>query len=330
MKLGSARWGLTVALVLAACDSRVEGVETPASAGAGGTSAAGAAMAGTSAGPSGGGGSAGETSSSGTGATVTAGSTGSAGSAAGAAAVEACASGGFAWPHGAKAAVSLTYDDGLPSQLANATPSLESSGLVATLFLSESYGGFEARKSQYQALAARGFELAAHTVKHPCFGLTPDLKGYDQAALATELDQNIATLRALGMSGALTFAYPCGNTEYGEPAQTYVPLIEERFFAARGVNCCAQVPAAVDLYNVNTNWPAETATAADVTTPVDQAIAAGSWLVFGFHAVGAAPGEWSAVPQEAHDALVAHLVAKKSEIWVATFGAVADYVKRCR
>jgi hypothetical protein len=109
-----------------------------------------------------------------------------------------------------------------------------------------------------------------------------------------------------------------------------VPLIAERFFAARGVNCCAQPPAAVDLYNVNTNWPAETATPADVTAPVDQAIGAGSWLVFGFHAVGVAPGEWSAVPQEAHDALVAHLVTRKSELWVATFGAVADYVERCR
>src|SRR5262245_64780827 len=114
--------------------------------------------------------------------------------------------------------------------------------------------------------------MASHTVLHPCFGLTPDLATYDQATLAAEIDQNIATLRELGMNGELTFAYPCGNTEYGDPPVSYVPLIEERFFAARGVNCCAQTPDAIDLYNVNTYWPPETATADEVTAQVDQAM----------------------------------------------------------
>src|SRR6185437_9409438 len=39
------------------------------------------------------------------------------------------------WPDGARAAVSLTYDDGLDSQLDHALPALEAAGLKATFFL---------------------------------------------------------------------------------------------------------------------------------------------------------------------------------------------------
>jgi peptidoglycan/xylan/chitin deacetylase (PgdA/CDA1 family) len=242
----------------------------------------------------------------------------------------ACEGSGFAWPEGKKAAVALTYDDGLPSQLSNAVPALEQNGFVATFFLSENYSGFEQRKAKYQELHQKGFELAAHTVRHPCFGLTPELASLDRATVEKELDDNIATLRALGVAGPLTFAYPCGNTEYGTPRTSYVPEIEARFVAARGVNCCALGPSAVNLYDVNTYWPPADATAATITAPIDEAIVSGAFLVYGFHAVGNSPGEWSAVPQVAHDALVAYLAQKKSDVWVTTFGEAASYVKRCR
>ncbi len=42
----------------------------------------------------------------------------------------------FAYPNGAKGAVSLTYDDGLTSQLDHAVPQLDARGLKATFFLS--------------------------------------------------------------------------------------------------------------------------------------------------------------------------------------------------
>ena len=45
------------------------------------------------------------------------------------------AMGRFAWPNGARAAVSLTYDDGCDSQLENVVPLLDELGLKATFFL---------------------------------------------------------------------------------------------------------------------------------------------------------------------------------------------------
>src|ERR1041384_1908177 len=41
----------------------------------------------------------------------------------------------FHWPKGAKAAVSLTYDDAIPTQLNNAIPALDQDGLSGTFFL---------------------------------------------------------------------------------------------------------------------------------------------------------------------------------------------------
>lgn len=237
--------------------------------------------------------------------------------------------GGQKWPGGKAAAVVLTYDDGLPSQLSNAVPALEQHGFSATFFLSENFANFEQRKAQYRALYERGFELAGHTVRHPCFGLDPELSTFDQASLEKELDDNIATLRALGVTGELTFAYPCGHSEYGSPKLSYVPLIQARFSAARGVNCCALAPRDVDLYDVNTYWPPEDATLSSIVSPIDEAIQKGALLVYGFHAVGEAPGEWSSVPQAAHDALVAYLAEKRTEVWVTTFGAATSYVRRC-
>ena len=42
---------------------------------------------------------------------------------------------GFAWPEGRRAAVSLSYDDAVPSQLDNAIPALDRHGLKGSFYL---------------------------------------------------------------------------------------------------------------------------------------------------------------------------------------------------
>jgi peptidoglycan/xylan/chitin deacetylase (PgdA/CDA1 family) len=74
-----------------------------------------------------------------------------------------------AWPRGARAAIVLTYDDALASQLANAVPALDRSGLHATFFLSAVRPG---DVSRWRAVAAKGHELANHTIFHPCAAAT--------------------------------------------------------------------------------------------------------------------------------------------------------------
>jgi len=76
----------------------------------------------------------------------------------------------FAWPGGAKAAVSLTYDDALDSQIANAVPALREAGFRATFFLTKDNVG-EALDEWIQ-VARAGHEIGNHSQTHPNFAMT--------------------------------------------------------------------------------------------------------------------------------------------------------------
>ena len=234
-----------------------------------------------------------------------------------------CPAGGFAWPKGAVAAVSLTYDDSLKSQLDYAVPVLDANGLTATFFLS---GNIAANAAKYSALIPKGYELASHTIKHPC---DPDLAGYTAASMGTELDAGIAGVQALGPKAKLTFAYPCGQTNYGTPAASYIPLVKERFSAARGTTWAVADPKTVDLFNVPSAFPPTTSDGSDFITLIKSAETSGGWAVLGVHGVSAA-GEYLQLPQPAHDAIVKYLKDNAARIWTAPFGAVAAHVAACR
>ena len=237
------------------------------------------------------------------------------------------------FPNGYRAALSLTFDDARLSQIDRGMRIFDDRHVRATFYVS--FGALEQRVDGWRKAVSAGHEIGNHTITHPCTGNFPwsrnnALEDYTPEKMDSELVGANERIQALLGVKPATFAYPCGNTEYGTPPTSYVPLLESRFFAARGVNCCALAPSSVDLSNVNTYWPPSDATATTITAPVDQAMASGSLLVYGFHAVDDSPGEWSAVPQAAHDALVAYLAEKKASLWVTTFGEATSYVKRCR
>ena len=70
------------------------------------------------------------------------------------------------WPDGARAAIVLTYDDALPSQLDIAMPQLDASGLRGTFFLKGTLA--PADLPRWRAAAAAGHELGNHSIYHPC------------------------------------------------------------------------------------------------------------------------------------------------------------------
>jgi hypothetical protein len=96
----------------------------------------------------------------------------------------------FVWPLGKTAGVSLTYDDALRSQLDIAVPALARHHLLGTFFLTE---GARMAADQWRAVLARGHELAAHTLLHPCDGAQSwvqkgrALQDYDTARMTAEL-----------------------------------------------------------------------------------------------------------------------------------------------
>lgn len=223
------------------------------------------------------------------------------------------------WPGGAKAAVSLTYDDALRSQLEHAAPALKRHGVTATFFLS---GG---NMAAFAELAAAGHELASHTVTHPCNAQLAALGSED---MARELDAGMQAVQALGVSGKLTFAYPCGQQQMAAGA-SYVPLVKERFRAARGVVPAVGDPAQVDLYNVPALFPPTGSDGSDALELIERAEQQGGWAVIGVHGVTES-GEYLQLGQAAHERILAHLAERRPQLWTAPFGTVADAVAACR
>ncbi len=216
-------------------------------------------------------------------------------------------------------AVTLTYDDSLVSHLTTVGPALAAHDLKGTFFVMD----VRANKAQWAALRTAGHELGSHTFKHPCpkansFVPPGDAnEDYDAARMGTELDHSIALLKELGQTAPFTFAYPCGVDWIGEAQQSYVPLVEARFSAARGVSPGLVKPG-VDLSNVPATFT--TGNAAELIALADSAKSGGAWVVFGFHGVG---GDHTPVAADAHEALLAYLDEHRSEIYVGTFGELA-------
>ncbi len=237
----------------------------------------------------------------------------------------------FAWPNGTRAAVSLTYDDAIQSQLDNAVPALARHGLVATFFLTGTSGLVQQSPERYRALVQAGHELGSHTMNHPCdrgmsfvkpgFGL----QDYDLPRMQAELHDNIQQLRDLGQKEPFSFAYPCGSTWLGEAHTSYIPLIEQEFVAARGVDARVDDPARDTLFQVPS--PMGNMAAPTLITWVDRALKEGGWVVFTFHGVA---GDYLAVEAGAHEALLGYLEQHKSSVWTERFGSVAQYVKAQR
>ncbi len=234
----------------------------------------------------------------------------------------------FPWPRSARAPVSLTYDDAVPTQRTNAARQLAECGLMGTFFLTGTAPDLEARRTEWVKLRAAGHELASHTMHHPCDcshvwvprGYT--VQDYDLARMQAELDETLGLLAGLGAPAPHTFAYPCGETHVGQDPQSYVGLVAERFLAARGVEPRIADPQNDPLSLVPAHDGAKSP--AELIALVEQAVAQGGWLVLLFHGVG---GDHLPVELAAHQALLEHLARRRTDVWTERFGAVAQHIK---
>lgn len=215
--------------------------------------------------------------------------------------------------------MSLTYDDALKSQLTYAVPILDHYGIKATFFLSgQDHAGFA-------GLTKQGHELASHTVRHPC-GV--DVARLTLDAMASELDAGMKAVEALGVTGKLSFAYPCGQMKVKND-ESYEPLVQARFKAARAVAGIVAQPERVDLWRVPSLFPPTDSDGSDAIALFESAQQSHGWVVIGMHGVSAA-GEYLQLSQAAHDKIVSYLAEHRAAVWTAPFGEVADAIAACR
>ena len=222
------------------------------------------------------------------------------------------------WPGNRQAAIALTYDDALESQLDVAIPQLDAAGMKGTFFLMGRQVG--RRVPDWRRAWEKGHELGNHTVNHPCARGTYDMpaqytsEAYSVDLLITEIRVMNGFLQAMDNRPTHAFATPCGQNLAG--GQDYLAPLQQAKLASY-VRDTRTLPPSV-LYTSFT----DTSGAAMIRW-VEEARQAGAAGVIVFHGVG---GDYLSVSREAHLELVAYLKARRTEIWTATFTEVMERV----
>lgn len=237
------------------------------------------------------------------------------------------------WPQDRLAAISLTFDDGINTDLDFVGPILKKHHLNGTFFVATAFGPWEKRKPEWKQLAEQGNELANHTVHHPCMlpQIKPHSQDYSPAMMEAEItDAAQQITQLLNSRRGLTFAYPCGNMSFGKPqdevanAALYWRYISENSFGARGAGSGAAVdPDQLNVLDISDLGPTADKDSIALLTMAHPALRGGLWGVYCFHGVG---GDWLSITPETLDELASYL-ERHSEIWTATFGDVLRYTQ---
>ena len=238
------------------------------------------------------------------------------------------------WPHQARAAVSLAYDDALNSQLDYAVPALNRHGLKASFYLTLSSATVRKRLAAWRQVAAQGHELGNHTLFHQCSRSAPDRSwvSVDNDLDTTRVAQLVAQIRvgnsmlqAIDGKQARTFAAPCGDSNAaGAP---YLQALHGDFVAMKSAfggvvpNMNTLDPYAVGVEVV------EGLSGDQLIALVQRAAAAGTMVNITFHGVG---GDYLSVSREAHDALLQYLASHRNIYWTDTFVRIMQYVQAQR
>jgi peptidoglycan/xylan/chitin deacetylase (PgdA/CDA1 family) len=172
--------------------------------------------------------------------------------------------------------VSITLDDGWPSQFTAARPALNARGIPATYFLvteplREGWAGYMT-VSQVQTLKAEGNEIGAHTLTHR------DLTTLSATEAEADLRDSQAWLKTqFGLQAVPSFASP-----YGAYNASVLTTVQQSYGSHRtvsgGQNFRDSNVMQLRAYDVHSGISVST-----VRTWIDTAAADGSWLILTFH-----------------------------------------------
>jgi len=237
----------------------------------------------------------------------------------------------FAWPHGARAAVSLAYDDALDSQLDHAVPALDRYRLRASFYLTLASDGVARRLADWRRVAQAGHELGNHSLFHQCSRAgpgrdwVPEHRNLDTTPAAQMRDQVLmasTVLHAIDGARERTFTPPCGDLVAA--GENYVDALKPAFVAIRTAGPAVVADMSrLDLSNVGAAAYTEV-TGPQLIAVVERAAANGTMALLTFHGVG---GDYLAVSREAHDELLKYLAEHRQIYWTDTFVSIMKHVR---
>ena len=239
-----------------------------------------------------------------------------------------------AWPASCLGAVSLSFDDGLASQLNIAIPLLDKYGLQATFYVNPR-DNYQEQLLPWRAAAQTGHEIGNHTISHPCsknFAFISDSgrRGLEEMTL-DDIEQEIVEAgrrisAVIPEQGAVSYGYTCYQPFVGRGAtrQSYVPVVAKHCSAGRGRGERPNDPRYCDLWYL---WstPCERMTGAELVGLVEQAAAQGRWAVLTFHGIN--EGHLSVAAGDLEE-LCAHLALHRERLWTAPVAAIAQRVQQ--
>lgn len=237
------------------------------------------------------------------------------------------------WPNECLAAVSLTFDDGIPSQLARAVPMLNDADLQGSFYLNPRGDNFLEKLAPWRAVAKAGHEIGNHTMAHTCsraFRREPTAQGLENFTLA-DIDKDIAEAKRrlqqlVPEQKKMSFCYPCymDFVGCGPTRQSYVPVVAKHHIAGRGKGefPFANHPATVDLH-YTWSWPAERMPGSQMVGLVESCVANHSWGILTFH--GISEGHLGVAESDFRE-LVNYLKGNHQRIWTVPVAKVAKQI----
>lgn len=239
----------------------------------------------------------------------------------------------FAWPHGARAAVSLAYDDALDSQLDHAIPALDKYGLKGSFYLTLSNPAVARRMEDWRAAARRGHELGNHSLFHQCARSRPERdwvaphRDLDTTSVEQMREQVLLAntmLAAIDGRRERTFTAPCGDIlAAGQP---YLPAVRDSFVGIKlvGGNGVIDAMDTLDPLAVPVAAPVGSS-GAELIAIVKQAIQRGTMVNFTFHGIG---GDYLSLSSQAHEELLRFLAANRQLVWTDSFVNIMKHVRQ--
>ncbi|MSS70258.1 MAG: hypothetical protein EXS64_02090 [Candidatus Latescibacteria bacterium] len=225
-------------------------------------------------------------------------------------------------------AVSLTFDDGRPSQLQKAIPAMDKRGIKGSFYLSMKKETWEKDLLPWKEVALAGHEIGNHSLSHLCSNnLIGRRGGLDDVTLPEiETDILAAQERLVQIAphqSQWTYAYTCYETFVGRGVsrQSYVPVIAKHFLSGRGGGeyGIANHPGRVDLACTH-GLATDRMSGFEMIGLVEALAAQGQWVILVFHDID---GSRLTVGHYEFNLLLDYLHRRSGEVWTAPVAQVA-------
>jgi peptidoglycan/xylan/chitin deacetylase (PgdA/CDA1 family) len=250
----------------------------------------------------------------------------------------------FVWKNGASAAVSITADDGWPSQANDSTSGksevtiLEEHGFRGTFYLApKAMPDVLQNISTWRGVFQRGHEVANHSWSHFCN--LEEKKWPEVAADVAMMEQWLLANIYAGSPTPHTYAYPCGGTTIGSTQSEqstqvgtceYLGIVSIVANAARTGAGSDNNP---DLFFTNrfrlngvsvTDYDGQDALQA-AKNAIDLGINNHSWVILVFHSLGDV-GDGNSISRDQYTSILDYLLEHKDRLWVAPVITVEQYI----